>query len=237
MSAGTESTDPRRNTLLRALSATELERLVDILESVPLHLRDLLHEADAPLQHVYFPTTGVLSQVALLDDDDIVEVSTIGREGMLGLPAFLGAVTSPVRTFCQIPGHAWRMSTGQFGEYLATDGALHQLLHRYTQATFVQLARGVACNRIHTLEERMSRWLLMTRDRVDSDTFPLTQEFLAHMLGVRRATVSGGASVLHSGGIIRYSRGSITIVSRERLEQAACECYQIIRREFARLVG
>jgi CRP-like cAMP-binding protein len=163
-------------------------------------------------------------------------VSTIGREGTTALPAFLGSRTSPNTLVCQIAGDAIRLPTSELPALLQGDGVLHDVLHRYTYATIVLLAQSVACNRAHSIEERACRWLLMTHDRVDEDTFELTQEFLAQMLGVRRASVSVTQGVLQSAGLIRYTRGRITVLDRVRLEESACECYSIIRDEFARMV-
>jgi CRP-like cAMP-binding protein len=173
--------------------------------------------------------------VAETEGEPQVEVATIGREGMAGLPAFLGVSASPNDVFSQVPGTALRLPAQHLRTVLVTDGVLHRQLYRYIQAMIVNLSQNVACNRLHTTEERAARWLLMTADRVDSLQFPLTQEFLAQMLGVRRATVSLTAGQLHSAGLISYSRGVITIDDRAGLEAAACECYGILREEFDRL--
>lgn len=229
--------DPRRNQLLRRLSDEEYLRVTALLEPVHLEVRDLVVDMDAPVEHLYLPVVGVLSQVALLDGETAIEVNTVGREGLTGLPAFLGAATSPNRVFCQVETDALRLPVSQLHPLLSNDGDLHRVLHRYTQATIVQLSQNVACNRLHTTEERASRWLLMTRDRVDQDTFALTQEFLAQMLGVRRATVSITAGVLQTAGLIRYTRGNVTILDRDRLEETTCDCYRLVREEFTRLLG
>lgn len=172
-----------------------------------------------------------------MQNGEAVEVATVGNEGMVGLPVFLEAATIPGKAFAQIPGEAWRMSADTFKEQVSPGTPLHELLQRYTQALFNLISQSTACNRLHTVEERACRWLLMTHDRVGSDSFPLTQEFLAQMLGVRRPTVSTVASILQRAGFISYSRGKITILDREGLESASCECYEIIRAEFERLVG
>ena len=229
--------DPRSNHLLAALPADELDRLRPLLTPVDLDFKHLLYEANAPIDQVYFPTSGVLSQVAVLDGEAAIEINTIGREGMAGIPAFLGAATSASRVFCQIPGHGLRLAVADLHRHLSNDGPLHRVLNRYTQVTLVTLARGVACNRLHTTEERMSRWLLMTRDRVDDDTFPLTQVFLGTMLGVRRATVSLSAALLQQAQLITYTRGQITILDRAGLEATTCECYQAVRDEHTRLIS
>jgi CRP-like cAMP-binding protein len=226
----------RRNDLLRGLPDVELEQLLGRAEAVRLQAHDLLLDAGQTIDDIYFPLTAVLSQLAVIDDESVIEVATIGREGTTALPLFLGSRTSPNKVICQIPGDALRLPASALGDLLKGDGALHDMLHRFTQATIVLLAQSVACNRAHSLEERASRWLLMTHDRVDADTFELTQEFLAQMLGVRRASVSVTQGVLQSAGLIRYTRGRITVVDRARLEDASCDCYRIIRSEFRRLV-
>jgi CRP-like cAMP-binding protein len=223
------------NFILAALTDREYAQLHQRLEPVELGLKEMIYETDAPISHAYFPTTVVLSMVSVVDGETAVEVATIGREGMAGLPVFLGVTASPNTVFAQIAGLALRMRADHLRDVLTGDGALHRQLHRYIQATMVQLAQNVACNRLHSTEERAARWLLMSADRVGADRFPLTQEFLAQMLGVRRATVSLTAGVLHSAGLISYSRGVITIDDRAGLEEVACDCYRIVRAEFDQL--
>jgi CRP-like cAMP-binding protein len=225
----------RRNRLLASLPRPEQERLGSHLQLVDLGLRDLVYEVDQPIGDVYFPLDCVVSEVAQVDDDVPIEIGTTGSEGMVGLPAFLGATTSPTRAFCQVPGQALRMDLAALHRFLADGSALHDLLLRYAQAVIVSLAHNVACNRIHTTEERCARWLAQTHDRVGGDVFPMTQDFLAQMLGVRRATVSLSARVLQQAGLIRYTRGRITVLDGEGLHAAACTCYDTVRREFANL--
>jgi CRP-like cAMP-binding protein len=165
-----------------------------------------------------------------------VEVGTVGNEGMLGLPVFLGADSSPGAAFCQVPGRALRMPAEALRAAASVEGPLRDLLQRYAQALMDQIAQSAACNRAHSTEERLCRWLLMTHDRVGADRFPLTQEFLGQMLGVRRAGVSATASILQRAGFIRYSRGTITITDRAGLESASCGCYRVVRDEFDRLL-
>jgi CRP-like cAMP-binding protein len=177
----------------------------------------------------------VISVVAAVEDDVAVEVAIIGYDGTAGLPAFLGTAASPHRSFCQVPGLALRLETVTLRRFLAGDGALHDLLHRYTHAVLAFLAQNIACNRLHSAEERTARWLAQTHDRVGSDSIQITQEFLAQMLGVRRATVSVSARILQRAGLIRYNRGCVTILDRAGLRRAACDCYLTIRREFDKL--
>ncbi|HEU4346692.1 MAG TPA: Crp/Fnr family transcriptional regulator [Actinoplanes sp.] len=225
----------RDNSLLAALPAGEFERLAPMLRMADVPVRQQVYRPREPIREVYFPLSAVFSMVAVAGDRVAVEVGTVGFEGMVGLPLFLGASTSPNAAFCQIPGEAAWMSSADFAGFLAVDGSLHRLLHRYVQSTMIQLAQNVVCNSAHALEQRMSRWLLMCADRVRADTFELTQEFLAQMLGVRRATVSETARRLQADGLIRYTRGVMTINDRKRLEHAACECYDILRLEFDQL--
>jgi hypothetical protein len=225
----------RGNRLLAALPVPEQRRLGAELTVVDLGLRDQIYDIDATITAVYFPLTCVMSLVAAVDDEVAVEIATIGFEGMAGLPVFLGAATSPHRCFCQIPGQALRLETAAPHQFLTGDGALHDLLHRYTHAMMTFVGQNVACNQLHSVEERTARWLAHTHDRVHADTFPITQEFLALMLGVRRATVSVSARILQRGGLIRYSRGRMTILDPDGLRAAACGCYRLIQRTFDQL--
>jgi CRP-like cAMP-binding protein len=225
------------NALLAALPEKEQERLGLLLERVPMGLRDIVYEAHGPIPHVYFPLSGVVSLLVIMSDGLGVEAGTIGNEGMAGLPIYLGAETSPYRAIVQIPGEALRMAVEDFREEIGHTGALHRALGLYDQALMTQMAYSVACNRLHSVEERMCRWLLMSQDRMGTDQFALTQEFLAQMLGVRRPSVTVAAGVLQRAGLIVYGRGRVTILDRARLEAASCECYQAVRDEFERLLG
>ena len=239
MSSVTDSAppDPRRNLLLAALPDDEFHRLLPELEPVELDVREQLYEHGKPMEHLWFPVDAVLSLLAVVEGEAAIEVATIGYEGMGGLPAFLGTTESPHDTFAQIAGTAVRLATGELRRFLSGDGALHDVLHRYTLATMIQLSQNVACNRLHTTEERCARWLLQTRDRVGADEFSLTQEFLAQMLGVRRGTVSLTAGVLQQAGVIRYTRGRITVLDADALYEAACDCYDIIQSEYRRVTA
>lgn len=198
---------PGENRLLAALPRKEYDRLRPDLDEVSLGLKDVLYEAEKPITHVYFPLNGVMSLVIEMSDGQTVEVGTIGNEGMVGTPVFLGADKSPTKAFAQVPGKALRMKAGTFKEEMKNGGPLHGLIQRYTQAMVNQISQSVACNHLHSLEQRMCRWLLMTHDRVDSDEFPLTQEFLAQMLGVRRPSVTVVAGILQKSGLIQYRGG------------------------------
>jgi CRP-like cAMP-binding protein len=233
-------TDPHvlgENRLLAALPQEEQQRLLPQLEAVRLTIKHRLYERNKPITHVYFVRSGVVSLVAIMDDESIVEVATTGNEGMIGLPVYFGAHTSPLEAFCQVPGEALRMEAGAFREALQADAALPALLQRYTLALFNQIAQSTACKHLHPTEVRCARWLLMTHDRVPGDRFPLTHEFLSQMLGVRRATVTVAAGMLQKAGMITYARGVITVLNRPGLEAVACECYRIIKEEYRRLLG
>jgi CRP-like cAMP-binding protein len=225
------------NRLLAALPPVERERLLSKLEWVHLTVRQSVFQPHTPITHVYFPINGVISLVAVMADGVTAEVATVGNEGMVGLPVFLGAESSPLQAFCQIESDAWRLPAPVFRTEAKRQAPLCDLLHRYTQAQFNQMAQTAACNQLHSLEERCARWLLMTHDRVDADRFRLTQEFLASMLGVRRPTVSIVMSVLRRAGLLMYTRGAIAIVDRRGVEAAACACYQIVWDEYDRLLG
>jgi len=219
---------PPRNGLLEALPPNELKRIAPFLDSIPLKLKDILQKSGEPVRHVYFPDGGFVSMLTVLNDGTMVEVATIGREGMAGLPAALNSDPSHAETFVQ--GEApicWRMSTEAFRREIDRRDALYELVIRYNHALFGIVTQSTACNAIHSVEQRLARWLLMAQDRMDAKTFPLTQEFLAMMLGASRPMVTIVAGTLQKAGLITYHRGQITIVDRERLEAASCECYGI----------
>jgi CRP-like cAMP-binding protein len=228
---------PRTNRILAALPPQETDALRPLLEAVQLTFRQDLYETNRPVEHVYFPHRGVVSMVNPISDGSVVEVATVGPEGMVGIPVFLGAERMASKAFVQIPGEGARIEADAFREVIGRSPALNRLLLRYTLALMNQMAQNAACNRTHAVEERCARWLLMTQDRVGEATFPLTQEFLAEMLGVRRPTVSIAAGMLARAGLISYVRGQMTILDRPGLEAASCECYRVIAGEFERLVG
>lgn len=230
-----EEADRNANELLRRLTPPDYGKLADELEPVPLEFKETLYEQGKPISHVYFPTSGVVSLITLLTrTDEPIETGTIGREGMVGVPSFLEAPVAPGRALCQVPGSAMRMPSDRFLICVKRIAALRTLLLRYTNVLMAMIGQTAACNRAHDIRARMARWLLMTRDRVDEDTFPMTQEFLGQMLGVRRPAVSIVGAALQREGLIKYARGTITIVDQPRLEKVACECYEHIRGEFAR---
>lgn len=224
------------NRVLASLPDEDWNRIAPKLEIVPLVLKQELIEAGRPFHHVHFMLNGVVSLVAASADGTLIEVATIGNEGMVGLAAFLGAGAAPLTAFTQVPGEALRMNAAALQEEVHNGGALNDALRLYTQALLNQVAQSAGCNRMHSMEERCARWLLMTHDRCTADEFPLTQEFLAQMLGVRRASVTVAAGMLQKAGLISYQRGRIKVINRPALEQAACECYEVIRQEYDRLL-
>ena len=226
----------RINRVLAALPALVYEQLVPELEPVSLALKQMLYQPNGDISHVYFPFTTITSLVVVMQDGQIAEVATVGNEGMVGLPIFLGAQTFPGQAFTQVPGEAVRMAKAVFQNEVERWSSLHEVLHLYTQGLLTQVAQSAACNRLHNIDQRCARWLLMIADRVGAEQFSLTQEFLAQMLGVRRAGVSEVASRLQRAELIQYSRGVIKVINRSGLEAASCECYSIIKQEYDRLL-
>ncbi len=228
---------PGENRLLASLPRKEFSRLRPQMDRVCMGLHDLLYEADAPITHVYFPLSGVMSLIVAMSDGPQVEVCTIGNEGMVGTPLFLGTDKSPTRAFAQISGECLKLPADTFQEEIGNGGKLEGIVRHYIQALMNQISQSLACNHIHSVEKRMCRWLLMTHDRVGADQFNLTQEFMAQMLGVRRASVSVVAGILQRAGLISYHRGRITIADRKGLEATCCECYRVIRQGFEQLLA
>jgi len=226
-----------RNHLLAALSPEILSPLLSKFSSVELPLRQVLHAAEAPIEAVYFPETGMVSLVAGLEEGGQGEVGVIGREGMVGLPLVMGVENAFVEAMVQLPGTALRMATGAFRRELDGNAPLKALLLRYNEAVHAQVSQTAACNGRHALEPRLARWLLMAHDRFDGDELPLTQEFLALMLCVHRPSVSVAAGILQRAGLLRYANGLIIVLDRAGLEAASCECYRVVQRRFANLLG
>ena len=228
--------EPSQNRLLAALPPATLEALRPGLQRVHLPIRRVLYDVNVPIEHVYFLETGVASMLGVTRSGAAVEVATVGNEGLVGLPIVLGVDRAPMHVMMQVPGRGLRIDSDTLREALRAQPSLNEVLARYAQALFMLVSQGSVCNRVHSIRERCARWLLMTHDRVGRDEFELTQQFLAQMLGVRRATVNTVGQQLHAEGAIRYVRGVVTVVDRARLEQASCECYEIVRTEMARLV-
>jgi len=225
------------NRVLAALPASEHRRLLPKLEPAPFRRGQSLHEADKPISYVYFPRTGVASMVARLLEGGVIEVATIGNEGVVGLASFIGNGNSSMEVFVQIPGEALRMRADAFLREVRGSSAWRDILRRYSQALLTQVGQSAACNRAHPIEQRCARWLLMSHDRVLGDEIALTHEYLGEMLGVRRAGVTQAAGKLKRQKLIDYHRGRIRVLDRKGLEKAACECYEFIRAHHDRLVG
>ena len=223
------------NRLLGALPPAALQALQPHFEHISLELREPLFEPHVPISHVYFPETAVVSLTNVLRDGSAVEIGTTGREGMVGLPVFLGEEAGGMRAFAQIPGMALRIEAAVFARLAGPSGPLHTLLLQYTHAFLTQVAQTAACNSAHLVEQRCARWLLMTHDRVDGDEFPLTHEFLAFMLGVRRAGVTLAMGGLQDARLVHYVRDRVTVADRAGLEHASCECYEVVRAHYERL--
>lgn len=217
------------NSLLAALPGEEYERLLVGLEPVRLTFGEVLYHPGEAISHVYFPTDSLVSLLTLAEGHQALEVGLVGREGMLGIPLALGVSDSPVRALVQGTGMALRMTSANFKDELQSSVLLQREVYRYTYELMVQMTQTAACNRFHRVEERLARWLLMTRDRVRSDQFHLTQDLLANMLGVRRVGVTKAAGALRQRELISYNRGEISILDGDGLEAAACQCYQIVK--------
>jgi CRP-like cAMP-binding protein len=233
--AGSKGFPFGQNRILAALPASERQQLFEVVRTVSLPVKTVLFEPGATVDAVHFPTDGVISLVTPLHDGAIVEVATIGNEGIVGVPLVpMGGLA--VRAISQVAGHSLRMDARTFLEWEDRSHAFQTLVESYTQALFGQISQAAACNRLHSSEERLSRWLLMSHDRVGSDEFMITQEFLGQMLAARRSTVSVSAGILQRAGLIHYVRGHVTIVDRHGLEAVACECYAVIKAELERVV-
>ncbi len=225
------------NKLLAALPAADYRRILPTLTRVPLKFRQVMHKHGEPIDTVYFIGGGVASVTNVMRDGRMVEVATIGNEGVVGMTVFMGGTVSPGEAFIQVPdGDSQTMSAGAFTKELDRRGAFYGLMSRYSQALQILIMQSTACNSLHSVEERCSRWLLMTHDRVDGDAFQLTHEFLGYMLGVRRPTVSLVLGTLDKAGMIQNGTKKITIVNRARLEDTSCECYRVVKSAFDRLL-
>src|SRR4051812_32745613 len=232
----TSPSDGPRNRFLSRLPQTEYRRLLPVLEPVDLVIEQVLYEVRGPIDYAYFPTGAVLSALTIMRDGNAIEVATVGHEGLVGHYG-TGGKTSPHRVIAQVPGEALRIAAHALQEAAAVDGPLKDLLTAYHIAFMAQVSQSVACNGLHRLEQRCCRWLLMSRDRVGSDELKLTHEYLALMLGARRASVTEALGPLQEEGLIRSHRGRITILDGAGLEARSCECYFVVRDEYNRLLG
>jgi CRP-like cAMP-binding protein len=237
VAASRKAAEPHANRLLGLLPPRDYERLRPHLQSIALAYRQSLYRAHKPIEFVYFIETGVGSLVNTMANGDAAEVGTIGNEGVVGLPLVLGDDRAPTSVYVQVPGVGLRMKASLFKKELARSASMRAVMLRYAHAFFNQVAQSAACNHFHSLQQRCCRWLLMTHDRMHSDEFLLTQEFLAMMLGVQRTGVSAAAGALQRAGFIRYKRGNVTILDRRGLMRRSCECYAVSKAEFDRLLG
>ena len=235
--ASRKAADPHANRLLGLLPPRDYERLRPHLHRVPLEYRQSLYRAHKPIGFVYFIETGVGSLVNTMANGQAAEVGTIGNEGVVGLPLVLGDDRAPTSVYVQVPGAGLRMKATLFKKELARSASMRTVMLHYAHAFFNQVAQSAACNQFHSMQQRCCRWLLMTHDRMQSDEFLLTQEFLAMMLGVQRTGVTAAAGALQRAGLIRYKRGNVTIIDRRGLMRRSCECYGVSKKEFDRLLG
>ena len=228
---------PNQNHLLAALPTAEFERLVSHLELVPMALGEVLYEPGGQLRHAYFPTTAIVSLHYVMESGASAEATGVGNEGVVGISLFMGGDTTPSSAVVQIAGHAYRLESHFLKEEFNRAGLMQKLLLRYTQALITQMSQTAACNRHHSLEQQLCRWLLLTLDRMSSREFIVTQELVARMLGVRREGITEAAGKLQNAGFIRYRRGHIAVLDRSGLEARTCECYAVVRKELNRLLS
>ena len=226
----------QRNNLLAALPQAERERLIPHLKLVPMPLGMVLYESGDVLRHVYFPTDCIVSLLYVMKDGASAEISVVGNDGVVGVALLLGGETTPSRAVVQSAGNAYRLRSKRLKDEFYRHGKTQLLLLRYTQALLTQMAQTAVCNRHHPVEQQLCRWLLLSLDRLPSNHLNMTQELIANMLGVRREGVTTAAAKLQKLGIIRYSRGKVTVLDRPKLEQMCCECYSVVKRETDRLL-
>ena len=227
---------PNQNHLLAVLLADVFARLSPNLELVPMPLGHVLYESGSELRHVYFPTSSIVSLLYVMEDGASAEIAVVGNEGVIGVALFMGGETMPNRAVVQSAGHAYRLKGQLLKEEFNRSGELQHLLLRYTQALLTQMAQTAVCNRHHSLDQQLCRWLLLSLDRLPSNELVMTQELIANMLGVRREGVTEAAGNVQKAGLIEYNRGRITVLDRAGLEARVCECYGVVKREFDRLL-
>jgi CRP-like cAMP-binding protein len=227
---------PRQNQLLAALPAADYERLFPHLEHIPLDLGQALYESGGEQDYVFFPTASIVSLLYVMEDASSAEIAIVGNEGVVGIALFMGGESTTSRAVVQSAGEGYRMRAGVLKAEFTKGGDLQHLLLRYTQALITQMAQTAVCNRHHTVEQQLCRWLLLSMDRLPSNELTMTQELIANMLGVRREGVTEAAGHLQAAGLIHYSRGKITVLDRPKLEQQVCECYAVVKLEYDRLL-
>jgi CRP-like cAMP-binding protein len=227
---------PNQNYLLAALPTAEFERIAPHLELVAMPLGEVLYESSGQLQHVYFPTTAIVSMHYVMENGASSEIAGVGNEGVLGISLFMGGNTTPSRAIVQTAGHGYQLKARLLMEEFNRGGVMQHLLLRYTQALMTQVSQTAVCNRHHAVEQQLCRWLLLTLDRLPSNELTMTQELIASMLGVRREGITEAAGHLQQAGFIRYRRGHITVLDRSGLESRVCECYAVVKNEHDRLL-
>lgn len=230
------SAEPQQNYLLAALSPEVQARLFPHLELVTLPLGKVLYESGDTLRHVYFPTDSIVSLLYVMEDGASAEISVVGNEGLIGVSLFMGGESTPSRAIVQSAGAAYRLLGQRLKDEFNRHGELLQLMLRYTQALLTQMAQTAVCNRHHSIDQQLCRWLLLSLDRLSGNQLVMTQELIANMLGVRREGVTEAAGKLQSAGVIQYRRGQITVLDREKLEARCCECYAVVKKETDRLL-
>jgi CRP-like cAMP-binding protein len=228
--------DPRSNQLLAALPSAEWQRWMPQLEPVSLPLGKVLYESGSRLTHVYFPTTSIVSLLYVMEDGASAEIAVVGHEGIVGISLFMGGESTPSRAVVQSAGQGFRLRASAIQEEFSRVGSVMHLLLRYTQALITQMAQTAVCNRHHSLDQQLCRWLLLSLDRLSSAELVMTQELIANMLGVRREGVTGAAGHLQEAGLIQYRRGHIKVLDRKKLEGRVCECYAVVKKEYDRLL-
>jgi CRP-like cAMP-binding protein len=231
-----EKPTPRDNLLLATLSQVELERLSPRLELVDMALGHVLYESERPLDHLYFPIDSIVSLLYVLESGASAEIAVVGREGVVGVSIFMGGQTTPNRAVVQSAGHAYLLPAALLMEEFRRGGTLQHLMLRYTQSLLTQMAQTAVCNRHHSVDQQLCRWLLLSLDRLPHPEITMTQELIANMLGVRREGVTESAGKLQKAGVITYQRGHIKVLDRPKLERMSCECYEVVRRETERLL-
>jgi CRP-like cAMP-binding protein len=229
-------TSPKQNHLLDAIPEKEWVRFAPHLTPVALELGDVIYESGTDQPYVYFPTNSIVSLLYVMEDGSSAEIAIVGNEGLVGISLFMGGATTTSRAIVQSAGYAYRMRAQFIRDEFILAGPVQQLFLRYTQALLTQMAQTAACNRHHSVDQQLCRWLLMSLDRLPSNDLTMTQELIANMLGVRREGVTVAAGKLQDAGVIQYRRGRIQVIDRVRLEHMACECYAVVRKEFARLL-
>ena len=232
----TPAPDPHQNRLLAALPNAEWARWLPQIEAVDMPLGKVLYESGSTMTHVYFPTTSIVSLLYVLENGASAEIAIVGNEGIVGISLFMGGESTPSRAVVQSAGQGFRLQASLMMREFNRAGPVLHLLLRYTQALITQMAQTAVCNRHHTLDQQLCRWLLLSLDRLQSDELVMTQELISNMLGVRREGVTEAAGHLQRAGLIRYGRGRITLLDRPRLEARTCECYAVVKREYGRLL-